>query len=94
MEAESTALIIGASHGLGLAPTEAWLKRDARVIATQRSASLNLSAPQSRFPVSCQPVWRARSGLASPSQVGTTFPLLALRANRRELHDASFDRAH
>ncbi len=54
----------------------------------------SLNALQRRFPVSCQPVWRARSGLASPSRVGTTFPLLALRADRRELLDASFDQAH
>jgi len=34
-----TALIVAASRGLGLALTEAWLKRDARVIAPVRSDS-------------------------------------------------------
>ena len=37
MATESTVLIIGASRGLGLALAEEWLKRDTRVIATQRT---------------------------------------------------------
>src|SRR5271167_2915409 len=48
MGTASTALITGASRGLGLALAEEWLKRDARVIATQRSVSRELGAPQSR----------------------------------------------
>ena len=49
MDTASTALIIGASRGLGLALAEEWLKRGARVIATQRSASRELGALQSRY---------------------------------------------
>jgi NAD(P)-dependent dehydrogenase (short-subunit alcohol dehydrogenase family) len=49
MATESTVLIVGASRGLGLALAEEWLKRDARVIATQRSASQELRALQSRY---------------------------------------------
>lgn len=52
MTTESTVLIIGASRGLGLALAEEWLKRDTRVIATQRGASGNLAALQSRYPAS------------------------------------------
>jgi hypothetical protein len=91
MATESTVPTIGPLHGLGLAPTEEQLKRDALVIARQRSGPRNLSAPQWRFPLCRQPVWRARSALAPPSRVGTTFPLRALRADGRELRDASSD---
>jgi NAD(P)-dependent dehydrogenase (short-subunit alcohol dehydrogenase family) len=49
-----TALIVGASRGLGLALAEEWLKRDARVIATVRSASHELTALQDRFPGSLE----------------------------------------
>ena len=44
-----TALIVGASRGLGLALAEEWLKRDARVIATVRSDSEELKTLQQRF---------------------------------------------
>ena len=50
MTTTSTTLILGASRGLGLALVEEWLKRDAEVIATQRSASPGLSALQVRYP--------------------------------------------
>jgi NAD(P)-dependent dehydrogenase (short-subunit alcohol dehydrogenase family) len=50
MATESTILIIGASRGLGLALAEEWLKRDTRVIATQRGSSHHLAALQSRYP--------------------------------------------
>ena len=50
MADRSSALIVGASRGLGLALAEEWLKRDARVIATVRSTSQQLNALQDRFP--------------------------------------------
>lgn len=50
MATESTVLIIGASRGLGLAMANEWLKRDTRVIATQRGPSRHLAALQSRYP--------------------------------------------
>ena len=50
MTTESTVLILGASRGLGLAMAEEWLRRDAKVIATQRSASPDLSELQGRYP--------------------------------------------
>lgn len=49
MATASTVLIVGASRGLGLALAEEWLRRDARVIATQRSASQELSALHGRY---------------------------------------------
>jgi NAD(P)-dependent dehydrogenase (short-subunit alcohol dehydrogenase family) len=49
MAAVSTVMIVGASRGLGLALAEEWLKRDARVIATQRGTSRELSALQGRY---------------------------------------------
>src|SRR6201987_2292425 len=54
MTTESTVLILGASRGLGLAMAEEWLKRDAKVIATQRSASRDLSKLQGRYPGSLE----------------------------------------
>ena len=45
----STVLVVGASRGLGLALAEEWLKRDARVIGTVRSASQELKSLQDRF---------------------------------------------
>src|ERR1700752_3273115 len=54
MPTASTVLILGASRGLGLAMAEEWLKRDARVIATQRSASPELGSLQSRYPGSLE----------------------------------------
>ena len=50
MATESTVLILGASRGLGLALAEEWLRRDAKVIGTQRSASRDLSELQGRYP--------------------------------------------
>jgi NAD(P)-dependent dehydrogenase (short-subunit alcohol dehydrogenase family) len=50
----SIALIVGASRGLGLALTEEWLKRDARVIATVRSPSQALNALHERYPGSLE----------------------------------------
>src|ERR1700674_3999089 len=54
MTTETTVLILGASRGLGLAMAEEWLKRDAKVIATQRSASRDLSELQDRYPASLE----------------------------------------
>jgi NAD(P)-dependent dehydrogenase (short-subunit alcohol dehydrogenase family) len=54
MTTKSTVLILGASRGLGLAMAEEWLKRDAKVIATQRSASPGLSGLQGRYPGSVE----------------------------------------
>ena len=54
MSAESIVLILGASRGLGLAMAEEWLKRDAKVIATQRIASQELGSLQSRYPGSLE----------------------------------------
>ena len=49
-----TALIVGASRGLGLVLAEEWLKRDARVVATVRSDSEELKTLQKRFPGSLE----------------------------------------
>jgi NAD(P)-dependent dehydrogenase (short-subunit alcohol dehydrogenase family) len=49
MAVASTVLVVGASRGLGLALAEEWLKRDARVIATVRTPSLELNALQGRY---------------------------------------------
>ncbi len=54
MTTKSTVLILGASRGLGLAMAEEWLKLDAKVIATQRSASRDLSELQGRYPGSLE----------------------------------------
>src|SRR6476646_1527328 len=54
MTTKSTVLILGASRGLGLAMAEEWLKRDTKVIATQRSASRDLSELQGRYPRSLE----------------------------------------
>jgi NAD(P)-dependent dehydrogenase (short-subunit alcohol dehydrogenase family) len=54
MTTKSTVLILGGSRGLGLAMAEEWLKRDAKVIATQRSASRDLSELQGRYPGSLE----------------------------------------
>ena len=54
MATASTVLILGASRGLGLAMAEEWLKRDAKVIATQRTASRDLSGLQGRYPGSLE----------------------------------------
>ena len=54
MTTKSTVLILGASRGLGLAMAEEWLRRDAKVIATQRSASRDLSELQGRYPGSLE----------------------------------------
>jgi NAD(P)-dependent dehydrogenase (short-subunit alcohol dehydrogenase family) len=54
MPTPSTVLILGVSRGLGLAMAEEWLKRDAKVIATERSVSPGLGALQSRYPGSLE----------------------------------------
>ena len=54
MADRSTVLVVGASRGLGLALAEEWLKRDARVIGTVRSASPELKTLQDRFPGSLE----------------------------------------
>jgi NAD(P)-dependent dehydrogenase (short-subunit alcohol dehydrogenase family) len=54
MADRSTVLVVGASRGLGLALAEEWLKRDARVIGTVRSASQELKTLQERFPGSLE----------------------------------------
>jgi NAD(P)-dependent dehydrogenase (short-subunit alcohol dehydrogenase family) len=48
--AGTTALIVGASRGLGLELAEKWLKRGARVIATVRTPSERLSTLQRMYP--------------------------------------------
>lgn len=47
---QQTALVIGASRGLGLALVGEWLKRDWQVIATVRSASNELEALSGQLP--------------------------------------------
>jgi NAD(P)-dependent dehydrogenase (short-subunit alcohol dehydrogenase family) len=47
MATELTALVVGASRGLGFALVDEWLKRGARVIATVRRRSEELGALQS-----------------------------------------------
>ena len=54
MASTTTALIVGASRGLGLALTKEWLKRDARVIATVRTPSPELDALKGRYPSSLE----------------------------------------
>jgi NAD(P)-dependent dehydrogenase (short-subunit alcohol dehydrogenase family) len=54
MASRTTALIVGASRGLGLALTEEWLKRDAHVIATVRTPSPELDALKGRYPGSLE----------------------------------------
>ncbi|WP_337269437.1 SDR family NAD(P)-dependent oxidoreductase [Oryzifoliimicrobium ureilyticus] len=49
MTQQSTALVLGASRGLGFALTEEWLKRGWRVIATVRTPSRELSDLGGRF---------------------------------------------
>ena len=50
MTQASTAVVIGASRGLGLALAAEWLDRGWRVIATARTASEGLDALAARFP--------------------------------------------
>lgn len=50
MEHQETAMVVGASRGLGLALVEEWLGRGWRVIATVRNPSTDLSALAGRFP--------------------------------------------
>lgn len=47
---EQTALVVGASRGLGLALVEEWLTRGWRVIATARGHSAGLDELRARFP--------------------------------------------
>ncbi|MCE7030960.1 SDR family NAD(P)-dependent oxidoreductase [Jiella avicenniae] len=47
---EETALIVGASRGLGLALAEEWLTRGFRVIATARGSAPSLEDLRKRFP--------------------------------------------
>jgi NAD(P)-dependent dehydrogenase (short-subunit alcohol dehydrogenase family) len=54
MADRSTVLVLGASRGLGLALAEEWLKRDAYVIGTVRTASQELKTLQGRFPGSLE----------------------------------------
>ena len=54
MAQQSTALVLGASRGLGLALAEEWLRRDWRVIATTRGPSDKLDALRARFPGSLE----------------------------------------
>ena len=50
MEHQATAMVVGASRGLGLALAEEWLGRGWRVIATVRTSSTDLTALAGRFP--------------------------------------------
>ena len=52
MEHQATAMVVGASRGLGLALVEEWLGRGWRVIATVRTPSTDLAALAGRFPAS------------------------------------------
>ncbi|USI73507.1 SDR family NAD(P)-dependent oxidoreductase [Sphingomonas morindae] len=52
MAKENTALVLGASRGLGFALVEEWLGRGWRVIATARGRSAELEALASRYPAS------------------------------------------
>jgi NAD(P)-dependent dehydrogenase (short-subunit alcohol dehydrogenase family) len=54
MSQQSTALVIGASRGLGLALAEEWCGRGWRVIATVRSRSEGLEALVGRYPGSLE----------------------------------------
>ena len=54
MTGQSTALVVGASRGLGFALAEEWLGRGWRVIATARGRSEQLEALASRFPDSLE----------------------------------------
>jgi NAD(P)-dependent dehydrogenase (short-subunit alcohol dehydrogenase family) len=54
MATASTGLILGASRGAALAMAEDWLKRDGKVIATQRTASRELSGLRRRYPGSLE----------------------------------------
>lgn len=54
MANKQTALIVGASRGLGFALAEEWLGRDWRVIATARSRSESLEALAGRYPDSLE----------------------------------------
>jgi NAD(P)-dependent dehydrogenase (short-subunit alcohol dehydrogenase family) len=74
-----TALIVGASRGLGLALAEEWLKRDARVIATVRSDSQELKALQDRFPGSLE------------IKIVDIVDVISVRTLRDRLGDRKFD---
>jgi len=50
MTGQSTALVVGASRGLGFALAEEWLGRGWRVIATARGRSDQLETLANRFP--------------------------------------------
>ncbi|SEG66607.1 Short-chain dehydrogenase [Methylobacterium sp. 190mf] len=54
MTGQSTALVVGASRGLGLALVEEWLGRGWRVIATARGRSDPLEKLATRFPSSLE----------------------------------------
>ncbi|KMO19337.1 MULTISPECIES: SDR family NAD(P)-dependent oxidoreductase [Methylobacterium] len=54
MTQHATALVVGASRGLGLALAEEWLGRGSRVIATARGHSAGLDALTARFPGSLE----------------------------------------
>ena len=54
MPVQTTALVVGASRGLGLALVEEWLGRGWRVIATTRGRSTQLDALAARFPRSLE----------------------------------------
>jgi NAD(P)-dependent dehydrogenase (short-subunit alcohol dehydrogenase family) len=54
MTGQSTALVVGASRGLGLALAEEWLGRGWRVIATARGRSGQLETLANRFPDSLE----------------------------------------
>ena len=54
MSNPSTALVIGASRGLGLALAEEYLQRGWRVIATERTPSDGLAALTARYPTSLE----------------------------------------
>ena len=50
MSQQGTAMVVGASRGLGLALAEEWLKRGWRVVATVRKNSADLDRLAERFP--------------------------------------------
>jgi NAD(P)-dependent dehydrogenase (short-subunit alcohol dehydrogenase family) len=54
MAEQSTAMVIGASRGLGLALAEEWCERGWRVIATVRSRSKELEGLTCPSPTMCE----------------------------------------
>jgi NAD(P)-dependent dehydrogenase (short-subunit alcohol dehydrogenase family) len=91
MTTKSTVLILGASRGLGLAMAEEWLKRDAKVIAAQRSVSRDLSELQGRYPGSVEietvGIMEAASVHALRERIGHRIDMLFVNAGICKAHE-------